>query len=80
MNIQLIQGHFETKEAIDLIAKMIHIKIKFQEDKINNNSNEEDVKMHENRIKQLQKDLFNARESIGKQKGKIAIQSEINIS
>lgn len=80
MNIQLIQGHFETKEAIDLITKMIHIKIKFQEDKINNNSNEEDVKMRENRIKQLQKDLFNARESIEKQKGKIAIQSEIHIS
>ena len=80
MNIQLIQGHFETKEAIDLVTKMIHIKIKFQEYKINNSSNEEDVKMRENRIKQLQKDLFNARESIKKLKGKITIQSEILIS
>jgi hypothetical protein len=58
MNIQLIEGQFNKKEALELITQMIHIKIKFHENKINNNSNEEDVKYRETKIKNLQKELF----------------------
>ena len=58
MNIKLIEGQFNKKEALDLITQMIHIKIKFHENKINNNSNEEDVKYRETKIKNLQKELF----------------------
>ena len=58
MNIQLIEGRFNKKEALELITQMIHIKIKFHENKINNNSNEEDVKYRETKIKNLQKELF----------------------
>lgn len=79
MTIQLIQGQFSAKDAVDIITQMIHVKIKFQESKINNSSNEEDIKMREGRIKSLQKDLFNARNHIEQQGGKIAIQSEIHL-
>lgn len=58
MNIQLIEGQFTNKEALELITQMIHIKIKFHENKINNNSNEEDVKYRETKIKNLQMELF----------------------
>jgi hypothetical protein len=58
MNIQLIEGRFNKKEALELITQMIHIKIKFHENKINNNSNEEDVKYRETKIKNLQMELF----------------------
>jgi hypothetical protein len=58
MNIQLIEGQYNKKEALELITQMIHIKIKFHENKINNNSNEEDVKYRETKIKNLQKELF----------------------
>jgi hypothetical protein len=58
MNIQLIQGQFNKKEAIELITQMIHVKIKYHENKINNNSSEEDVKYRETKIKNLQKELF----------------------
>lgn len=58
MNIQLIEGQFNTKEALDLITQMIHVKIKYHENKINNNSSEEDVKYRETKIKNLQKELF----------------------
>ena len=58
MNIQLIEGQFNKKEALELITQMIYIKIKFHENKINNNSNEEDVKYRETKIKNLQKELF----------------------
>ena len=58
MNIQLIEGQFNTKEALNLITQMIHVKIKYHENKINNNSSEEDVKYRETKIKNLQKELF----------------------
>ncbi len=43
---------------------IMHTEIKFQENKINDTSNEEDIKMRENKIKQLQKDLFETRKNI----------------
>lgn len=80
MNIQLIHGHFSTKEAIDIITEMIHINIKFHESKISVNNNEEDIKMREGRIKQLQKDLYEARKYIEQKEKAINIKAEIEIS
>ena len=80
MNIQLIEGNFSAKDAIDIITQMIHIKIKFHESKIRSNSNEEDIKMRENKIKQLQKDLFEARKYIEQKDKAINIKAEIEIS
>ena len=62
MNIQLIQGEFSTKEALELITQMIHVKIKYHENKIANNSNEEDTKYRESKIKRLQKELSDSKE------------------
>ena len=64
MNIQLIQGQFNTKDAIDIITQMIHIKLKYHESKISNNANEEDIKFRETKIKQLQKELSGFRNTI----------------
>jgi predicted RNase H-like nuclease (RuvC/YqgF family) len=80
MKIQLIQGHFNANDAINILTKMIDVKIKFQEEKINSTDNEEDLKMRESRIKQLQKDLYESRKFIERQKGKINMLSEINLS
>lgn len=79
MNIPLIQGTFSATDAIDLITQMIHIKIKFQENKINASSSEEDMKMREKRIKQLQKDLFEARNAIELQGSAISMNAIIEI-
>ncbi|CAN5890351.1 hypothetical protein BH11BAC4_BH11BAC4_08670 [soil metagenome] len=80
MNIQLIKGQFNAKDAIKLITEMIHVKIRFHESQIHDTSIEEDIKMREHRIKQLQKDLYNARNYIEQQAGTIAIESEISLS
>ena len=64
MEIQLIQGQFDKTDAKDLITKMIYIKIKYHENKIDHSSNEEDIKMRETRIRQLQKDLHNLRKEL----------------
>lgn len=79
MKIQLIEGAFDAKDALEILTKMIHVKIKFQEDKINECSNEEDINMRETRIKRLQKSLFNIRQHIETQEGQIKIESTINL-
>ena len=80
MNIQLIQGNFSAMDALEIITQMIHIKIKFHENKISHNSNEEDIKGRETKIKRLQKDLYEIRNYIEHSGGKINIQSDIHLS
>jgi hypothetical protein len=80
MNIQLIQGNFSAKDALEIITQMIHVKIKFHENKISHNSNEEDIKVRETKIKRLQKDLYDIRNFIEYGGGKINLQSEIHLS
>lgn len=77
MVVHLIEGNFDTKDALDILTKLIHVKIKFQEDKINESSSEEDINMRETRIKRLQKNLFDIRQHIESQTGQVSIQSSI---
>lgn len=80
MNLQLIQGEFNSKEALDIITQMIHVKIKFHEDKISRSSNEEDIKMREDRIKKLQRDLYQLRQLVQTKNKKIHLESVIEVS
>jgi len=80
MNLPLIQGQFSAQEAIDIITQMINVKIKFHESKINNAHNEEDIKMREQRIKQLQQHLHESRSYIANQGGMIEITSELSFN
>lgn len=74
---QLLKGSFTKEDALTLITRMTDVKIRYHEDKIEHSDNEEDIKMRENRIKQLQKDLYEARKKIEHQEGRIELQSEI---
>ncbi|MCU0442696.1 MAG: hypothetical protein MUE96_09885 [Bacteroidia bacterium] len=62
--IKLLQGSFSKADALDLIEALLRVKIAYHEQKIGSDSNEEDIKMREQRIKQLQDDLQEARKSI----------------
>ncbi len=75
--IQLLKGTFTKQDAIGLLTKMVDAKIKFHEDKIHRTDNEEDVKMREKRIRQLQKELYEARVFIEKQQKTIELNGEI---
>ena len=78
--MQLIQGKFSKKDAIEILTQMIHVKIKFHENKIHSQSSEEDIKMRERRIRQLQKDLYEARVKIEQYpKAEVSLSSEIII-
>lgn len=78
MNIKLIQGEFSGNDAIELIGQMIQVKIKYHENKINNRSNEEDIKSFEVKIKQLQKELFELRQNYNSNKN-LKIEAIIKI-
>ncbi len=79
MKIQLLNGNFSGHEAIEILTKLIQVKIQFHEHKINEVSGEEEIKMRENRIKKLQKELFEARLFIEKRKENINLNCEINL-
>jgi len=78
MKVQLIDGQFTSQEALDILTQMIHVKIKFHEGKINNTSTEEDIKWREQKIKNLQKSLYEVRQEIEKQTNNIHIVAEVS--
>lgn len=62
MKIQLIDGSFSAKDSVEIVTKMIEVKINYHGNKIQSSSNEEDIKMRENKIKELQNELVKLRE------------------
>lgn len=79
MKIQLFEGEFNSQDAIDLITKMIKIKIQYHEEKIESNSNEEDMKRREAKIKRFQNDLDEIRSAIKEHGNQIKLESIIQI-
>ncbi len=80
MKIQLIEGQFSAKDALEIITQLVHTKIKFHENKINNLSSEEDIKSREEKIKRLQKNLYEIRKYIETTTNKITISSIIDLA
>ena len=60
MELQLINGQFDAKDALDILTQMFNVKIKYHENKITGASSEEEIKMRENKIKSLQKEISDA--------------------
>ena len=79
MNIQILDGEFKSNEAIELITQMIHIKIKYHENKISLSQLEEDIKARETIIKRLQKDLYEFRNTIDSTTKVVKLKAIINI-
>jgi hypothetical protein len=79
MEIQLIHGEFNSKEAVDLISQMIHLKVKFHENKITNQSSEEEIKYGEAKIKDLQKQILSLREHLKTSENNVSIDATIKI-
>lgn len=79
MNIQLIQGQFPARDAVAIITEMINVKVKYHESKILSTSNEEDIKHRETKIKQLQKELFEANKDLITRSKDLKIETIIRI-
>lgn len=79
MHLQLIQGQFSADDAIEILTQMVQVKIKFHEGKIHDGLNEEDIKTRENRIKELQKELFEIRKLIAEEKAAVKMNALVEI-
>jgi hypothetical protein len=62
IKVKLIDGAFTSVDAASILRGMIEVKVKFHEDKIGRLSNMEEIKMRENRIKELQRIQSNIQE------------------
>ncbi|MCJ8209585.1 hypothetical protein MUY27_07680 [Mucilaginibacter sp. RS28] len=81
MEIQLIKGSFEAKEAAELLNKLFKSKIQFHESKINNEElNEEDIKMRERRIIELQNELTAALSAVRQKATGVELNATVRIS
>jgi hypothetical protein len=80
MEFQLINGSFTSKVAEKLISDLIHVKIKFHENEIKGDTDEETIKMRENRIIKLQNELVEVRKFISFEQGPLIVKSSISIS
>ncbi len=80
MKIQLIQGEFSVNDAYSLIRQLILEKIKYHENKITEESNEEDIKSRESKIKHLQNELSMLLKNLSETTGSLKIESTININ
>lgn len=76
--LHLINGEFEGKEALELITHLVHAKIRFLENKIEQSHNEEDIKMREKRIKMLHEELSICAKRISKSP-KVHLESDLMI-
>lgn len=79
MQLQLLEGTFTNEEALDIINQMLQVKIKFHENKIEKSHNEEDIKMRERSIKQLQQNFYETRQAILLKGKNCQLEAEIKI-
>lgn len=80
MDLQLILGEFSAVDALELVAQMIHIKIKFHEERVGQDSSEEDIKYRESKIKQLQEQLCQLRTAVGPEMDRLKLDATIRIT
>ncbi len=79
MEVKLITGSFEQREALDLITRLIDVKIRFHEERIRKSDQEEDIKQRESKIIRLQQDLFTIRQAFGRSDKRVSLDAELHV-
>lgn len=77
--MQLIKGTYSKEDALEIVQQIIRVKIRFHEEKISLSDQEEDIKMRERRIKDLQHDLAAFRKEIAAQEGSVNMNALLNL-
>lgn len=81
MQLQLINGHFSPQEAVDILTKMTNVKVSYHEQQISASDAEEDVKYREKRIKDLQRNLQEARQAIAQSsQPRVSLKADIIVT
>ncbi len=79
MHIQLLQGVYNKSGSLEIITKMIHIIIKYHEQKINTANSEAEIKSYETKITRLQKELFNFQKGIDENNEQLKLDVTIKV-
>ncbi len=79
MEVKLITGSFEQREALDLITRLIDVKIRFHEERIRKSDQEEDIKQRESKIIRLQQDLYIIRHELGRSDKRVSLDAELHV-
>lgn len=78
--IPLINSVYNFKDALELITHLIHIKIRYHQHRLQVKEKSEVVRMRENEIRQLQRELFEVTQLIHQNDQKVTIEVTIHIS
>lgn len=73
-----MKGAFSGPELLALLEPMVQTKIRFNESKIDAAATEEDIKMREARIKQLQQDWQAIRQEMSQAPGLLKVNAVVN--
>lgn len=76
---ELINGSFSKEDALELISGIVALKINYHEKMIDRSANEEDIKMRENRIRKLQDELGEFRESMKQKAEPVTLSASLSI-
>jgi len=79
MKLELLQGQYSSNDIIDIVSKIIQVKINYHEQKISSSDNEEDIEQREKKIKGLQEKLQEIRLNL-KNKNAIFSEGQFNFS
>jgi tRNA U34 5-carboxymethylaminomethyl modifying GTPase MnmE/TrmE len=80
MKIALLRGHFSPQETIDMLSQILHVKIAFHENKIMYSDQEEDIKMREKRIHELQNVLSELKVFVKNNDCPFELNAEVSIT
>lgn len=76
---ELISGSFSKEDALELISGIVALKINYHEKMIDRAANEEDIKMRENRIRKLQDELADFRQTLNQKEEPVSLSASLSI-
>lgn len=79
MDIPLIHEQFSSSEALDMVTRFVHLNIRFYEDKLAREADPARIEAHRQRIRDLQKYLYQTGQTLAQRAEPVTLQVALNI-
>lgn len=80
MELSLIKGQFTPEESLELLNHLVQVKIRFHENQIKADADEEDIRMRESQISGLQRQLDDIRKEIMSGERRVEMNAVVEFS
>lgn len=80
MELSLIKGQFTPEESLELLNHLVQVKIRFHENQITADADEEDIRMRESQISGLQRQLDDIRKKIMSGESRVEMNAVVEFS